>query len=75
MREFGKVKEFFASMVEKFKTKRQASKYLNKYGTEWNKEHEIDPKTVGKRVDKIVINTPRSHKNKNKKKLQSKKRK
>jgi hypothetical protein len=74
MREFGKVKEFFTSLVEKFKTKRQASKYLNKYGTEWNKEHEIDPKLVGKRGDKNIINTQRSRKNKNKKKLVSKKR-
>ena len=32
----------FTENKEKFKTQRQASKYLNKYGKVWKEEHNID---------------------------------
>lgn len=37
----GHVRKFFESNKEKFGTKRQASKYLNKYGKVWKEEHGI----------------------------------
>lgn len=43
----GNVKKFFEDNQEKFKTKRQASKYLNHMGKVWKEEHNIplsDPK-------------------------------
>jgi hypothetical protein len=39
--------KFFKENEAKFKTKRQASKYLNHYGKVWKEEHSIpltDPK-------------------------------
>lgn len=41
------VARFFGENREKFKTRRQASKYLNHYGKVWKEEHNIpltDPK-------------------------------
>lgn len=36
------VTKFFKENQEKFKTKRQASKYLNHYGSVWKAEHNIE---------------------------------
>jgi hypothetical protein len=41
MRKAFEVKEFFLNNKDKFKTKRQASKYLNHYGSVWKLEHSI----------------------------------
>jgi hypothetical protein len=41
------VVKFFKENRDKFKTRRQASKYLNHYGSVWKAEHNIpltDPK-------------------------------
>ena len=41
------VVKFFKENLAKFKTRRQASKYLNHYGSVWKTEHNIpltDPK-------------------------------
>lgn len=43
----GKVRELFNTAVntngnKKFETRRQASKYLNRYGKVWKQEHNID---------------------------------
>ena len=45
--DFGRVSKFYDENLEKFETKRQASKYLNHYGKVWKEEHNIplsDPK-------------------------------
>jgi hypothetical protein len=49
--EFNSVEKFYKSSDGKFETKRQASKYLNHYGSVWKKEHNIvlsAPKRGGK---------------------------
>ncbi len=46
-----KVVKFFKENSTRFKTKRQASKYLNHYGRVWKETHNIpltDPKRGGK---------------------------
>ena len=40
--EFNSVSKFYSSSDGKFKTKRQASKYLNHYGSVWKAEHNIE---------------------------------
>lgn len=40
--EFNSVSKFYSSSDGKFKTKRQASKYLNHYGSIWKKDHGIE---------------------------------
>jgi len=45
--DFGRVSKFYDENLEKFETKRQASKYLNHYGKVWKEEHNTplsDPK-------------------------------
>lgn len=37
----GRVRKLFEEQKEKFGTKRQASKYLNRYGRVWKQEHNI----------------------------------
>lgn len=36
------VNKFYKENQDKFKTKRQASKYLNHYGEVWKEEHGIE---------------------------------
>lgn len=40
--EFNSVEKFYRSSEGKFETKRQASKYLNHYGSVWKKDHGIE---------------------------------
>lgn len=47
-----KVAIFFKENPDKFKTKRQASKYLNHYGKVWKEEHNI-PMQAPKRGKQI----------------------
>lgn len=42
MREKNCTLNLFNSNKDKFKTKRQTSKYLNHYGKVWKEEHNID---------------------------------
>ena len=50
------VTKFFKENQEKFKTKRQASKYLNHYGRLWKLEHDIEL-SAPKRTSKWLKNT------------------
>lgn len=57
---------FYNSSKDKFQTKRQASKYLNGYGTVYKTEHNI-PMEYSTRLFQESVPTPKSMKIKKKK--------
>lgn len=67
MREKNAVRNFYNDNKEKFGTIRQASKFLNQYGKVYKEETKIDLAATT-RGNVIPEQTPRSLKNKDKKK-------